>query len=39
MFKMEYWNKDFSTKHMLQSNPLNDLTMVDGFIVDKSHTQ
>lgn len=37
MFKMNYWDKEFSTSHMQESNPLSNLVMVDGVFVDKSH--
>lgn len=35
MFKLEYYDPEFSTKHMMESNPMKDLVMIDGFIVDK----
>jgi hypothetical protein len=35
MFKMSYWDKEFSTTHMNESNPLSNLVMVNGLIVDK----
>ena len=34
MFKMGYWDKEFSTTHMQESNPLSNLVMVDEMIVD-----
>jgi hypothetical protein len=37
MFKMDCWDQEFSTSHMQESNPLSNLVMVDGFLVDKSH--
>jgi hypothetical protein len=37
MFKMNYWDEEFSTSHMQEGNPLSNLVMVDGFLVDKSH--
>ncbi len=37
MFKLNYWNKEFSTAHLKESNPFSNLVMVDGFIVDKKH--
>jgi hypothetical protein len=37
MFKMNYWDKEFSTSHMQESNPLSNLVMVEGFLLDKSH--
>jgi len=30
-----YWDKEFSTSHMMQSSPLSNLVMVNGLIVDK----
>lgn len=36
MFKMEYYNSDFSTQNMTENNPLNDLVMVNGLIVPLS---
>lgn len=27
-----YWDKDFSTKRMVEKNPFNGLSMIDGFI-------
>ena len=35
MFKCGYWDKEFSTSKMMESNPLSDLVMVNGFLVDK----
>lgn len=35
MFKLQYYDPEFSTKHMLADNPMKDLVMIDGFIVDK----
>ncbi|MEA1945495.1 MAG: DUF6398 domain-containing protein [Euryarchaeota archaeon] len=35
MFKLGYWDKEFSTSHMMQSSPFSDLVMVNGLIVDK----
>lgn len=37
MFRLEYWNKDFSTKRMAEDNPLANFVMVDGFIVSKEN--
>ena len=37
MFRLEYWDKDFSTKRIAENNPLDNYVMVDGFIVDKEH--
>lgn len=34
MLKMEYFDEDFSTEHMKQGNPLKNMVMVNGFIVD-----
>jgi hypothetical protein len=34
MFKMGYWDKEFSTTRMKKSNPLSNLVMVDEMIVD-----
>ncbi len=34
MFKMGYWDKEFSTTHMQESNPLSNLVMEDEMIVD-----
>jgi tetratricopeptide (TPR) repeat protein len=37
MFKMGYYDEEFSTEDMLRDNPYNDLAMTeDGFIVPKS---
>jgi len=36
MFKLMYYDPEFSTQKMIESNPLNDLVMVDGFIVPLS---
>ncbi len=33
MFRMGYYDSEFSTGMMNQSNPLNNMVMVDGFIV------
>lgn len=33
MFKLGYFDPEFSTEHMLKNNPLARLTMVDGFLV------
>ena len=35
MFKYGYWDKEFSTSHMMQSSPFSNLMMVNGLIVDK----
>ena len=36
MFKMGYYDSDFSTQNMTENNPFNDLVMVDGLIVPLS---
>lgn len=33
MFDMRYFDSEFSTRDMEQSNPFNQMVMVDGFIV------
>ena len=33
MFKLRYYDPEFSTNKMSQSNPFNDYVMVDGFIL------
>ena len=33
MFKMQYYDPQFSTKHMADTNPFADLTLVNGFLV------
>jgi hypothetical protein len=35
MFKLGYWDKEFSTSHMMESSPFSNLVMVNGLIVDK----
>lgn len=35
MFKLGYWDKEFSTSHLMQSSPFSNLVMVNGLIVDK----
>jgi len=37
MFRLEHWDKDFSTKRMTEDNPLANFVMVDGFIVSKEN--
>lgn len=37
MFKMGYFDNEFSTKSMSENDPFKDLVMVDGFIVPISH--
>ncbi|MDY0344685.1 MAG: DUF6398 domain-containing protein [Lentimicrobium sp.] len=36
LLKMGYYDSDFSTQHMTEGNPLNDMVMVNGFIVPLS---
>jgi len=36
MFNMWYYNSDFSTQHTTESNPFNDMVMVNGLIVPLS---
>jgi hypothetical protein len=36
MFKMGYYDKEFSTQAMNESNPFNDMVMINGFIVPVS---
>jgi Domain of unknown function (DUF6398) len=36
MFKMRYFDEEFSTKRMLNENPLNEFVMIDGLIVPVS---
>jgi len=33
MFRLDHFDQEFSTDEMHNSNPLNDMVMVDGFIV------
>ena len=35
MFKMGYYDANFSTQHMAQTNPFADLTLVNGFLVPR----
>ena len=35
MFGLNYWDKEFSTTHMKETNPFSDMVMVNGLIVDK----
>jgi hypothetical protein len=37
MFKMGYYDRDFSTKHMKENSPFSNLVMINGLIVDKRH--
>ena len=36
MFKMRYFDEEFSTKRMLKENPLNEFVMINGLIVPVS---
>lgn len=36
MFGLDYWDKEFSTTHMKETNPFSNMVMVNGLIVDKS---
>lgn len=36
MFKMGYYDSDFSTQNMKENNPFNDMVMVNGLIVPLS---
>ncbi|MBE0424714.1 MAG: hypothetical protein IBX66_12395 [Lutibacter sp.] len=36
LFNIWYYSSEFSTQHMSENNPFNDLVMVDGFIVPLS---
>ncbi|HOV84657.1 MAG TPA: DUF6398 domain-containing protein [Paludibacteraceae bacterium] len=33
MFRLQYYDSEFSTQRMTDSNPFNNMVMVDGFIV------
>ena len=35
MFKMGYYDKEFSTAHMRENNPFSNFAMINGLIVDK----
>lgn len=35
MFKLGYFNEEFSTARMRESNPFSNLVMVNGFLLDK----
>ena len=35
MFCLEYWDKEFSTTHMKESNPFSGFVMINGMIFDK----
>ncbi len=39
MFDIQYFNPEFSTQKMAESNPLNNMVMVDGFIVPLNSIQ
>lgn len=34
MYRLRYWDEEFSTTHMMESNPFSNLAMVNGLIVD-----
>ena len=34
MFRLGYWDREFSTNDMIESNPFSNLVIVDGLIVD-----
>jgi hypothetical protein len=36
MFKMSYFDSNFSTESVSQSNPFNNMTIIDGLIVPKN---
>ena len=35
MFKLGYWDNEFSTSYMMQNSPFLDLLLIDGLIADK----
>lgn len=35
MFKLGYWDREFSTSHMMEIGPFSNLVMVNGALVDK----
>ena len=37
MFKMGYYDPEFSTNHMQENSPFSNFVMVNGLIVDKRH--
>jgi hypothetical protein len=37
MFKMGYYDPEFSTQHMKEKSPFSNLVMINGLIVDKRH--
>jgi hypothetical protein len=36
MFKLHYYDTEFSTRKMHESNPFGEMVVIDGFIVDKN---
>jgi len=39
MFKLSYWNPEFSTKRMLEKNPFANLALVNGFLITVQQNQ
>jgi hypothetical protein len=37
MFRMGYYDSEFSTRHMKENSPFSNLVMINGLIVDKRH--
>lgn len=37
MFKMGYYDREFSTHHMKENSPFSNLVMINGLIMDKRH--
>jgi hypothetical protein len=37
MFRMGYYDSDFSTKHMRDNSPFSNMVMINGLIVHKRH--
>ncbi len=37
LFKMGYYDPEFSTNHMKENSPFSNLAMINGLIVDKRH--
>jgi hypothetical protein len=37
LFKMGYYDQEFSTNHMKENSPFSNFVMVNGLIVDKRH--
>ena len=35
MFKLRYYDTEFSTKHLADKNPMENMIMFNGFVVDK----